>query len=45
MSKLDLFDLENNLYNESMPLRFANSTRITTEKLNDAFGQHFNTTD
>ena len=36
MSKLDLSDLENNLYNKSKPLKFGNSTRITSENLHDA---------
>ena len=31
-SKLDLSDLENDLYNQSTPLKFENSTRITSEK-------------
>ena len=31
-SKLDLSDIENNLYNQSTPLKFENSTRITSEK-------------
>ena len=29
---MDLSDLENNLYNQSTPLKFENSTRITSEK-------------
>ena len=32
LTKLDLSDLENNLYNQSTPLKFENSTRITSEK-------------
>ena len=35
-SKLDLSDLENNLYNQSTPLTLKNSTRITSEKLYEA---------
>ena len=41
-SKLDLSDLENNLYNQSTPLKFENSTRITSEKLYEAI--HFGST-
>ena len=33
---MDLSDLENNLYNQSTPLTFENSTRITSEKLYEA---------
>ena len=36
LAKLDLSDLENNLYNQSTPLKFVNSTLITSEKLHDA---------
>ena len=32
----EIFDLENNLYNQSTPLKFKNCTRITSEKLHDA---------
>ena len=35
-SKLDLSDFENNLYNQSTPLKFENSTRITSEKTYEA---------
>ena len=33
---MDLSDLENNLYNQSRPLKFENNTWITSEKLYDA---------
>ena len=36
MSKLDLSDLDNNLYDQSTPLKFDNITRITSEKLYEA---------
>ena len=42
ISELDLSDLENNLSNESTPLKFENNTRIIPEKLHDAI--HFGST-